>query len=543
MDTVAKNNSTSFYGSIITFNESPLREGLLFAGTDDGLIQVSPDGGASWIKTDRFKGVPDESYVSDIEPSHFDEKVVYASFDNHKRDDFKPYILKSTDQGKSWKSMAGNLPERGTVYTIALDHVDPDLVFVGTEFGVFFTRDEGQHWTQLKAGMPVIACRDLEVQRRENDLVVATFGRGFYVLDDYTPLRGLEPASLEQDALIFPVREALLYTPSTPVGDAGRGHQGDAFYLAQNPPFGAVITYRLKDGLETLQQKRRQKEKELFKDDQPVYYPSWDELRREDREQQPEVILTVKDAAGTVVRRLNGPSSGGLHRVAWDLRQADTYSPVELHRSGPSTPWDEVPAGPFAVPGEYSVTLSQRVRGQETVLAGPVSFTMELLGNNRQQTPDFAASVAFQEEAADLMRKVAAAGRLLGEAQGKVDHIRQAIKDTPTLDRALLDQVDALNEQLADLKVVMNGDRTISQHSEPVTPGIRSRIGSVLWGTRSITSAPTATHRKQMDIAARQFGPVLTRLTGILEQDIPALEAQLDRAGAPYTPGRLPKLD
>ena len=543
VDTVAKNKSTSFYGSIISFNESPLREGLLFAGTDDGLIHVSRDGGASWTMTDRFKGVPDECYVSDIEPSRFDEKVVYASFDNHKRDDFKPYILKSTDHGKSWKSIAGNLPERGTVHSIALDHVDPQLIFVGTEFGVFFTRDEGEHWTRLKAGIPTIACRDLEIQRRENDLVVATFGRGFYVLDDYSPLRGLEPADLEQGALLFPVKDALLYNPSTPVGSAGKGHQGDSFYLAKNPPFGAVITYRLKDGLETLEKQRRQKEKELFKDGEAVFYPSWEELRQEDRELEPEIILTVKDAAGREVRRINGPTGAGLHRVAWDLRQADTYSPVELKRSGPSTPWDEVPAGPFAVPGKYTVTLSQRVRGEETVLAGPVSFAMDLLGNNKLQTPDFAASVAFQEDAADLMRKVAAAGRLLGEGQDKLKHIRQAIKDTPTLDRGLLDTVDELDGQLADMRVAMWGDGTISRRNEPVTPGIRSRIGSVLWGTRSITSAPTATHRKQMDIAAKQFKPLLVKLTGILEQDIPALEAQLDKAGAPYTPGRVPSLD
>ena len=137
--------------------------------------------------------MPDGCYVSDVEPSRFDEKVIYASFDNHKRDDFTPYILRSDDYGKSWKSIAGNLPENGPVHSIALDHVDPELIFVGTEFGVFFTRDDGKNWTQLKAGIPTIACRDLEIQRRENDLVVATFGRGFYILDDYTPLRNLDP--------------------------------------------------------------------------------------------------------------------------------------------------------------------------------------------------------------------------------------------------------------------------------------------------------------------------------------------------------------
>lgn len=540
VDSVAKNNSTSFYGSIISFNESPLKEGLLFAGTDDGLIHVSRDGGKTWVKSDKFKGVPDETYVADIEPSRFEENVVYATFDNHKRDDFAPYVLKSTDYGKSWKSIAGNLPERGTVYSIALDHVDPQLMFVGTEFGAFFTRDEGKNWTQLNAGIPTIACRDLEIQRRENDLVIATFGRGFYILDDYTPLRNLTPEVMEKDAVIFPVKDALLYNPSTPIGSSSRGHQGDSFYLAENPPFGAVITYRLNKSLKSLESQRRKADKKKFKDGEPVPYPSWDELRAEDREKDPTVFLTVRDAEGNVVRRFKGPSSKGFHRVAWDLRYPDVASPVYLKRSGPTTPWDDIPAGPFAVPGQYTVTVSQRVRGVETDLAGPVNFNMKLLGNNPLQTDDFAASIAFQKEAAQLYQAVQGAGRTMGDAQDKLDHIRQAINDTPGLDRALLDTVDALDEKLANLRVIMNGDRTISRRSEPVTPGIRSRLGMVMWNTREITSAPTATHQKHMDIAAKQFGPLLKELKGIVATEIVALEEALDKAGAPYTPGRFP---
>jgi photosystem II stability/assembly factor-like uncharacterized protein len=541
VDTVAKNNSTSFYGSIIAFNESPLKEGLLYAGTDDGLIHVSHNGGQTWEKTDSFKGVPDECYVADIEPSLYEANVVYASFDNHKRDDFAPYVLKSTDHGKSWKSIAGNLPERGTVHSIAQDHVDPQLMFAGTEFGMFFTRDEGKHWTQLSAGIPTIACRDIEIQRRENDLVVATFGRGFYVLDDYTPLRNLTTDTMAADAVIFPIKEALLYNPSTPVGSSGKGHQGDQFYLAENPPFGAVITYRLNEGLEDLESQRRKEDKKKFKDGEPVYYPSWDELRAEDREQDPVVLLTVRDQAGNVVRRFNGPKSKGMHRVAWDLRYPDVASPVNLNRSGPSTPWDDIPAGPFAEPGTYTVTLSKRVLGEETELAGPMSFSMKLLGNNPMQTDDFAASVAFQKEAAQMYRAVQGAGRTLRETGDKLDHIRQAINDTPGLDRALLDQVDALDEKLANLRVVMYGDRTITSRSEPAAPGLSERVGSVMWGTRGITTAPTATHRKNLDIAARQFKPVLEELRVIVETDITALEATLEKAGAPYTPGRFPQ--
>ncbi|PID81559.1 glycosyl hydrolase [bacterium DOLZORAL124_64_63] len=539
VDTVAKNSSTSFYGTIISFNESPVTEGLLFAGTDDGQISVKQPGNPVWKTYNRFSGVPDESYVSDIEPSRFDDQVVFASFDNHKRDDFKPYLLMSKDQGRSWKSIAGDLPERGTIYTIGQDGVDPDLLFVGTEFGVFFTRNGGRNWVQLSAGMPTIACRDLEIQRRENDLVVATFGRGIYILDDYSPLRNLEPATLEKDAVLFPVKPALIYHPGTPIGSSGKGHQGDSFYLAPNPPYGAIITYYLPQGLQTLEGQRRKADKEKFQNDEPVFYPTWDELRAEDREIDPAIILTIRDAQDHVVRRFTGPDGKGFHRVAWDLRYPDT-GPVELNRGEPSTPWEDIPAGPYAMPGSYSVTLAKRVRGTETTLAGPVNFRTKLLGNNALQTDDFGASLAFQQEAAELSRAVQGAARTIRDAESRLDHIRQAINDTPALDRSLLAEVDRLQNALADMRVVLHGDRTISRRSEPVTPGICSRVSRVMWGTREITTAPTDTQRRSLAIAAGQFGPLLEELRQLVEQDLAALESTLEKAGAPYTPGRIP---
>ncbi len=539
VDTVAKNNSTSFWGSIIAMSESPLQEGLLVIGTDDGIIQWTDNDGADWRKTDTFKGVPDNSYVSDVECSQFDAKVIFASFDNHKRDDFAPYVLKSTNGGKSWQSIAGNLPENGTVHSLAQDHVDADLIFAGTEFGVWFTRDGGKFWTELSAGMPTIACRDLDIQRRENDLVVATFGRGFYILDDYTPLRNLTPADLEKEAAIFPVKEALIYVPGTPIGGGKKGSQGDNFYRTDNPPFGAVFTYWLGEGPKSLKAQRKATEKELIEAEKPVFYPSWDDLREEDREHDPELIATVRDAQGEVVRRFNAPGGKGLHRVAWDLRWPD-ISPVNLNRSGPSTPWDDVPAGPLAMPGTYSMTLSQRVRGVENNIAGPVEFQTRLLANNTTVTGDFGELLAFQKEAGELQRSVRGAVNTARDAQSRLNHIRQAINDTPALDRSLLDEVDELETQLKDMLITLQGDGAISGRSEPTTPSISGRAGMIMWTSRDITSPPTATMRKNLDIAAGQFGPLLQELTALVVTDLKSLEDRLEAAGAPHTPGRIP---
>ncbi|MCB1151564.1 glycosyl hydrolase, partial [bacterium] len=321
VDAVAKNASTSFYGAMIAIDESTLRDGLIYVGTDDGVFSVTQNGGQTWTRYEIFKGVPEMSYIGDVMADRFVDGRVYACFDNHKKGDFKPYLLRSDDHGRSWKSIVGDLPERGSVHTIEQDHVNPDLLFCGTEFGVYATVDGGAHWVELTGGFPTICVRDIDIQRRESDLVVGTFGRGIYVLDDYSPLRTVTRAMLEnEDAHLFPIKDAWQFHESTPFGGGGKASQGDAFFVAENPPVGAVFTFWMKEKFTTLSEDRRKKEKELFKNDEPVYYPSWDDLRAEDRERDPMVVCVIRDEAGALVRRLVVPNRAGLQRVVWDMR-------------------------------------------------------------------------------------------------------------------------------------------------------------------------------------------------------------------------------
>jgi photosystem II stability/assembly factor-like uncharacterized protein len=283
IDSVAKNDSTSFYGTIISLAESPITEGLIYAGTDDGLVQVTEDGGINWRKVDNFPftNKPSDAFVADIETSRHDGNTVYACFNNHKNGDFKPYVLKSADRGKTWTSIVGDLPERGSVYTIAVDHEIPDLLFVGTEFGVFATRDGGQHWHALKNGLPTIAVRDLEIQRRESDLVVGTFGRGIFILDDYSPLRQMTPEVIAKPAAILPIKKTLLYIPAAPLSVGEKGFQGANFYTAPNPPFGATFTYFLKESLKTARATRKERDQKLAGENKDVAYPPWDAKNRQ----------------------------------------------------------------------------------------------------------------------------------------------------------------------------------------------------------------------------------------------------------------------
>ncbi len=538
-DAVAKNKSTSYFGTIISLDESTLKEGLIYAGSDDGLIQVTEDGGKTWRKIDRFSGVPSMTYVSDLLASQHDVHTVYATFDAHKDGDFKPYVLKSSDMGKTWKSISGNLPVRGTVYTIVEDHVKSNLLFVGTEFGIFFTVDGGVKWTQLKGGLPIIAVRDLTIQKRENDLVAATFGRGFYILDDYTPLRQVNQANLNKVADLFPVKKTWMYMQDAPLGLTGKSFQGDAYFLAPNPPFGAIFTYYLKDDIETLKQQRHEKEKQVEKNGSDVVYPDWNELRSEEREEKPEIVLTVKDAEGNVVRRITGPTTAGFHRVPWDLRYPPS-TPVKLEPPSTDNPFADIPQGPTVVPGVYVVSLTKYQNGEETPLSETQSFTTAALGTATLAAKDVAALVVFEKKTARLQRAVLGTGKIADEAMNRIKYLKKAVAVTPAADLSYRSRLNGLENRLKDLLIKLEGDPVISKHSEPQLPSITGRVQRIVGSQWTSTSAPTQTNMDAYNIAAGEFQDLLVKMRTLIQTDLKKLEDDLESKGAPFTPGRLP---
>ena len=298
VDAVAKNKSTSLWGTIVSMTESRVQKDLLYTGSDDGMISVSEDGGSNWRMIKTFPGVPEYAYVSDILADKFNADIVYATFNNHQRDDFKPYVLKSTDKGKSWTSISANLPERGPAHTIEQDYVNPNLLFLGTEFSFYVSFDGGASWTQFNKGLPVIPVRDIAIQERENDLVIATFGRGFYVIDDYTPLRNYKKDIMGKPGYIFPVREAKMFVQTSEFDN-----QGSMYYVADNPPFGATITYYVDTVPKTDRDLRKEKEKKLFEKGEFIPQPSARDLSLEEREIKPYLIFTITDDEGNVIRK------------------------------------------------------------------------------------------------------------------------------------------------------------------------------------------------------------------------------------------------
>jgi photosystem II stability/assembly factor-like uncharacterized protein len=323
-DAIQKNRFTTALSVSSALDESAIQEGLLYIGTDDGLVQISPDRGQTWQRIERFPGIPHRAYVADICASQHCTDTLYVAFNNYQRGDFKPYLLKSTDRGTSWTSIAGDLPDRHVVWSVVEDHVNPNLLFAGTEFGVFFTVDSGRHWIQLRSGAPTVSFRDLTLQRRESDLVAATFGRGFYVLDDFSPLRELGPQTLAKPAALFTPRAAWVYQEL--------GHVVAAFgnVATPNPPFGAMLHYYLCEGLP---------------------------------EKNDKIVLAITDADGKLLRRMTGPSSVGLHRVVWDLRRsAEPQEAAGQQRRRRRRP------GALVEAGEYTISLLEVINGQDNTL-------------------------------------------------------------------------------------------------------------------------------------------------------------------------------
>ena len=535
-------SAMSNYNTITQIDESPLKEGLIYVGTDDGLIQVTEDGGENWRKVEvsSFPGIQDDrAFVNDIKVDLHDENTVYAVIDLHKSGDFRPLLFKSTNRGQSWESIAGNLPDRHIVWRIIQDHVKPDLLFAATEFGIFFTVDGGERWTELTASAPTIAFRDLAIQRRENDLVGASFGRGIWILDDYTPLREVTPELLEQEAALFDTRKAWWYIPRSPLGGGGKASQGDSYYVASNPPFGAVFTYYLREGLKTREQTRREKEKEMAEKNEFQPYPGWEALGKERTEPKPEIILTIRDQQGEVIRRLSGPTGKGFHRLAWNLR----YPAPELGE-GRRRPMSRSDGGPMVTPGEYKATLSKQVRGETTRLAGPVTFQVERMREGALEGAAPEKTVAFWRRTAELEGKLGAAGKVLEALKEKVEAMDQALAASQSapdgLDRGLYE----LRQDLYEVEVRLYGQPAKRQVGEPERPTVGSRLRAAKMGSDMSTYGPTPNIEKTLRIAEEQFAEIREELNELRDDRIPAFRQKLIDAGAPWTPGQeIPKVD
>ena len=533
---VAKDLSTSQWGTIVSLAESPLKKGLIYVGTDDGLIQVTEDDGKNWTKISSFPGVPEYAYVSDVLPSRFDENIVFATFSNLKNDDFKAYVLKSNDKGKSWTSISANLPEE-TVHTIAQDFIKPELLFVGTEFSFFTSVDGGNLWTEMGSGLPDIAVRDIAIQEREHDLVIATFGRGFYIIDNYSPLRDITPEQIKAEkAILFPVKDALMF-----VQTGGRYGTGSMYYTADNPEFGATFTYYLPEVPKTKKQERQKKESELFKEGSPIPQPTNEMLREEEAEIAPYLVFTIRDEQGNSIRRLFEKPSKGLNRINWDLRYEMPRGQSDDKASFATT--GKSRSGFYALPGNYSVELTLVYQDTTKPLAGPVSFEAITLNNKTLAVSNPEALDQFYADLTEIRKVYETTSRYFDELNKRNENIRQALHQMPEPKPALEKQTRAIAKQLSDINFVMNGTEAKASGEEvpPEPVSLDYRLGTALSGSWGHSGDPTQTMRNNYQILKEELRPVIDQLKAIGSQ-LNEVDTALDEMNAPYTPGRIPKM-
>ncbi len=513
----------SDYNTITSLSESPLQEGLIYAGTDDGLFQVTTNGGESWreVELGNIDGVPKTAFVNDIKASLFDKNTVYLVLDNHKYGDMSPYILKSTDQGKSWESISDDLPEDHVVWRIVQDDVNKNLMFAATEFGVFFTVDGGEEWTKLESGMPTIAIRDIVIQRQHDDLVAGSFGRGIFILDNYAPLREVSPQMLNQQAKLFEARDAFWYIPDEEVENLGAN-----FYTAENPPFGAVFTYYLKDDLQSLREQRLEREEELGeKEDVP--FPGWDNLEAEKRQEGPKVILTIKDSDGNVVRKIEGPTSSGFHRVNWNLRYP-SKDVVELEQEEGG--WYD--GGFMATPGTYTATLSQEVLGAVKQLSEPVEFEVKPLREGTLERASNTTIDKFRETLETFQQNLTQTENTIEKQLNRVNAMKTALSRASQEDTALAKRLHEARIQLLDLKKQMDGSEAKQEIGErtQVTPGSRLYVGYNALGS---TYGPTPMHVNTIEAGRAELKTIQQNLNQFVENVMPQLEKAVQNTGAP----------
>lgn len=527
VDALYHNGAMSKYSSITGMTESPITEGVLYTGSDDGLIQVSLDGGDSWSEASPLPGVDSQAFINDVEASRHDEAGIFAIADAHKLGVYDPLVFYSRDNGTTWRSISGDLPDGVIAWMVQQDPVDEDLLFLAAENGLYFSSNFGETWQRLP-GAPTIAFRDVKIQERDSDLIGATFGRGFYVLDDYSALRN---AGSMPEGGIFPVRDAWWYIPSVPMQAPGKPTLGDDDFTTPNPDFGATLTYFLPEAPTTLQADRREEERAIAEQGGDVPFPGWDRLTAEDREAGPRVLMAIRNADGETVRWLALPSRAGVNRVTWDLR-LPAPDPVNLTPPGFVTPWSGAPLGPLVEPGAYSAQLVVIDRDGARTVGDETPFLVKAV-----HPGDHARTARIQAHARELERQIGITNAELGELGDKLRHMRAALLLAPGADADLFTLIDGLEAGLTGLRTELTGDRVRGGLNESTSPSIRSRVSRVTGSLQSTTQPPTQTQQRGLELGSTAFEAFGAKVEAFRSR-VGRAEMALEAAGAPWTPGR-----
>ncbi|MDB9960458.1 glycosyl hydrolase, partial [Oceanihabitans sp.] len=516
----------SNYSTITSLSESPKKEGLIYAGTDDGIIQITEDGGANWRKIDfgKIKGLPSTAFVNDIKADLYNENLVYAVFDNHKYGDYNPYLFMSSDKGKTWENITNNLPDRTLLWRIVQDHEKSNLLFLGTEFGVYFTLDKAKTWIKLKGGLPNISVRDLAIQKRENDLIAGTFGRGIYILDDYSSLREFDPSQKTKEAQLFTPRAGKWFTQRRILGGRKKAAQGDNYFVADNPPDGVEFTYHLKDKYKSKVDKRKEKEKEIEEAGGTVGVPDWSLLDEEKKEIAPNVWIFIYDSEGKIIRKIKAKNNKGFNRISWNLLTESmfTISADNLNSKR---------LGFKVEPGNYSAELFKQIEGKYSSISDQVAFNVYQFGKSSLAGSTPKKVVEHWKNVWSLRAKTSDFENDLKDTRNTIDVLLKAYDKAASSDKNLHGELISLRDEILDLVQQIRGSKARSEVGEK---NEYPTIGDYIWRASNTgsTYGPTKTQLNSLESANLLFDQMKMKLNGIKVSMAP-MENKLSKIGAP----------
>jgi photosystem II stability/assembly factor-like uncharacterized protein len=490
-----ENSTAEYHTTIISLAESPVQKGQIWAGTDDGNLQVTTDGGKTWTNiATNVANLGANSAVSHVEPSHTSAQVAYVAFDRHMLDDFRPYIFRTSDGGKTWQSISGNLPPRAYVQVVREDPKNSNLLYAGTELGLFASYTGGREWVALNLkNLPNVSVHDILVHPRENDLILATHGRSVWIFDDATPLQQMNSQILNSNAYLFPIRSALRFASRFT-----RYGIGDKVFTGPNPAYGALITYYLKDKVD---------DKTNFK-------------------------VQVFDQSGKLVQDLDKPTKEkGVNRVAWNLR----FGGAEVRRppTEEETAFTGPPRGPQVLPGSYVVKLTV---GDKTF---EERVEVRLDPSINVPTADIQSQLELAVKLRDMQSAVNNALRYLDSIEEQLKHSQTTMKSLnkePDKDmmKALEDyvkQVDALEDRLA---------KRTEGLGLPGKARIADKIGELFFAVDATNAAPTTYQRRYFEELQPEFRDRMTEANKFIADTVAQWNEKLRAWNAPTLATRKP---
>jgi photosystem II stability/assembly factor-like uncharacterized protein len=520
--TLSRHDGVEEYPTITTISESPLTSNVLWAGTDDGNLQVTRDAGKNWKNVAaRVPGLPKGTYVSRVVASKYAEGTAYATFDGHRTDDYGIYVFITTDYGESWKAIHNGIPDSaGSVHVIREHPRNQNLLFAGTEFGLWVSWDRGANWTALKNNFPTVPVDDIAIQARENDLVLGTHGRSIWIFDDLTPIEKMDASVAGSDITFFPPRTATTWSLRH-----RRWSAGQQMFTAKNPPYGAILNYYLKEAVPPEPPKVVKADDDK---DKPAPEPKKEGV----------VKITVSGKDGKVIREFDGPALAGVNRTAWDLRYEPTAEPTEEQKEAMAAGYGTGPRGPLVEVGEYSIKIQ----------AGTKEATQKVVVEDDprlQTSPEDRAARRTAIDQVYALAKSAAKGRKT--IQGLKDALKAARDkwkadaskpDTPKIPDDIQKAADELQKKvdgvaekfIRDQQGLGNAGPPFQWKPDPLPDQAQELLDDL----DGFAAAPGGQQKEKIAELTTLIADATAQVNKLMQEDLPAFNKKMNDAGIPH---------